>query len=252
MSNYNSPKFKNPKTAFYILLTYIFVFQLSGFIFQFPAIREFALSLIDAPADEKVTILVSWWSFIVGILSFIIIGVLVMRNKSFFHIYPGEKATIPQSIGWGVIGFFLVFFGQTIAALIEVMIGIPPGSENTASLVEIAKIAPIMIVLIAVMGPILEELVFRRVIFGSLVQVQGFWLSAIISGVIFAAIHLEFSHIILYTVCGIIFAFLYHKTKRLLTSIIAHILLNTFVVTINFNIEKIEQFQRFLESLIQQ
>ena len=242
MSSINAPKFKTQKTAFYILLTYIFVFQLSGIVFVIPGISDFALGLVDAPEADKGAIINSWWSFATGLLSVIIMLALVRGDKSFFNIFKEQKATIPQSIGWGVIGFFLIFFGQSIGAYIEMAIGIDPGSDNTQTFLKIAKIAPIMMLVIAVIGPILEELVFRRVIFGSLIQVQSFWLSAIVSGVIFAAIHLDFEHIILYTICGLIFAFLYYKTKRIITSIISHILLNSFVLLVQLNGDKLQQF----------
>lgn len=246
MSSIHSPKFKSQKTAFYVLLAYFFVFQLSGFIFMIPGVLEFAYSLTNAPNDQKGAVITSWWTFAMGLVTLTIIAALYMNNRDFFKVFKGEKATIAQSIGWGIIGFFLVFFGQSLAAYVETLIGIPPGSANTAAFTEIAKVAPIMIIVIALIGPILEELVFRRVIFGSLVQVQGFWISAIISAIIFAAIHFEFSHILLYTVCGLIFAFLYYKTKRLLTSVIAHILLNSFVVLVQFNAEKL---QHWLDSM---
>lgn len=230
------------KTALYILLTYIFVFQLSSFLLLLPGARDFVFGLVDAPASEKAAILTGWWSFIFGILSLIIIALLSLRDKNFFHVFNGEKATTSQAIGWGIIGFFLVLIGQMVGAYIEMKLGIEAGSENTASLVEIAKLAPVMIIVIAVIGPILEEFVFRRVIFGSFFQVWGFWLSAIVSAIVFAAIHFDFTHILLYTICGLIFAFLYYKTKRLLTSIVAHILLNSYVSVINLNIDKIQQY----------
>lgn len=241
MSSIHSSRFKTQKAAFYVLLAYFFVFQLSSFIFLIPGVLEFAYNLIDAPHQQKGAIVTSWWTFGMGIITLAIIFAIVMKNRDFFNIYKGEKATTLQAIGWGIIGFFLVFFGQSFAALIEQAIGIKAGSENTAAFMEIAKIAPVMIIVIALIGPILEEFVFRRVIFGSLVQVQSFWVAAIVSGIIFAAIHFDFTHILLYTVCGLIFAFLYHKTKRLLTSIIAHVLLNSFVVFVQLNIDKIQE-----------
>ena len=234
-------KKKTYKTALFILLTYIFVFQLSALLLRLPGAQDFALGLIDAPIEEKGSILAGWWSFIFGILSLIIIGLLVMRDKDFFNIYEGKKASTTEAIGWGIIGFFMVFVGQMVGAAIEMAIGIKPGSENTANLVEVAKIAPVLILVIAIIGPILEEFVFRRVVFGSFIQTQGFWLSAIISSVVFAAIHFEFTHILLYTICGLIFAFLYYKTKRLLTSIVAHVLLNSFVSFVNLNADKLQQ-----------
>lgn len=234
-------KKKSYKTAFFILLTYIFVFQLSALLLRLPGAQEFVLGLIDAPPEEKGSILAGWWSFIFGIFSLIIIALLVKRDKNFFNIYEGKKASTTEAIGWGIIGFFMVFVGQIIGAAIEMAIGIEGGSENTATLVEVAKMAPVMVLGIAIIGPILEEFVFRRVVFGSFIQTQGFWLSAIISSIVFAAIHFDFTHILLYTICGLIFAFLYYKTKRLLASIVAHVLLNSFVSIVNLNADKLQQ-----------
>lgn len=119
-------------------------------------------------------------------------------------------------------------FGQMVGTNIELALGIDYGSENTETILKITEIAPIMILSTVIFGPILEEFVFRRVIFGSLIQKQNFWISALFSGIFFAVIHLDFAHIIVYLISGMIFAFLYYKTKRIITSIIAHMMLNGF------------------------
>lgn len=234
-------KRKSLITSFFILLTYIFIFQLSALLLFIPPVGEFVSGLIDAPIEEKGAVLTSWWSFSVGILSIVVIFLLATADKKFFDIFEGEKASISESIGWGIVGFFMVLFGQYVAASIELIIGIEPGSENTADLMDIATLSPIMIIVIALIAPILEEFVFRRVVFGSIIQFQNFWISALISAVVFAAIHFDFTHILLYTVCGFIFAFLYYKTKRLLTSIIAHMLLNSFVAVAPFILQLVQK-----------
>ena len=175
-------------------------------------------------------------------IAFIISFYLISRDQNFWKIYKGNKASIPISILWGIIGFFMVFFGQSIGAMIESALGIKQGSENTANLVSIADVAPITIIAIVFFGPILEEFVFRRVIFGSLVQTTNFFVAALVSSIVFALIHLDFPHIILYAISGFIFAFLYHKTKRIITSIIAHMMLNGFVTIIQFYREPINEF----------
>ncbi len=237
-----SKKFRTQKTAFYILLIYIIVFQLSGLITLIPPVRSFLLGFMDVDGLEAGVILAGWWTSITAAITFILCILLINRNKNFWNIFSGEKASTMQAIGWGIIGFFLLYLGQTIGAYIEIALGIEYGSENTKSLMEITKIAPIMIVATVVFGPILEEFVFRRVVFGSLIQTQNFWVATFVSSIIFALIHIDFSHIILYTIMGFILAFLYYKTKRLLTSIIAHMLLNGFVTVVQLNIDKIQQF----------
>lgn len=236
MTSSSSPKFKTQKTALYVLLTYI-ICQLSVFLLIFiPPLKDTLLQLFSSASEQDQLIKLSaWWSTISFSVAFIVSFILISRNKQFWNIFKGEKASIGVSIGWGVIGFFLVFLGQTIGAYIELALGIDVVSENTEAIMNVTKVAPIMIVATVFLGPVLEELVFRRVIFGSIMQNYNFWIASIISAIVFAAIHMDFTHILLYTICGMIFAFLYHKTKRIITPIIAHILLNGFITFIQMN-----------------
>ena len=241
MTSTSSSKFKTQKTAFYVLLTYI-ICQLSVLILIFiPSLKDSLLQLFSGASEQEQLIKLSaWWSTISFGIAFVVSFILISRNKQFWDVFKGEKASIGASIGWGIIGFFLVFLGQTIGAYIELALGIDMGSENTEAIMNVTKVAPIMIVATVFLGPVLEELVFRRVIFGSIIQNYNFWIASIISAIIFAAIHMDFTHILLYTICGMIFSFLYYKTKRLLTPIIAHILLNGFVTFVQMNADKFQ------------
>lgn len=241
MTSRSSDKFKTQKTAFYVLITYI-ICQLSALLLIFiPGLKDSLLQLFSGMSEQdKLIKLSAWWSTISFAVAFIVSFILISRNKQFWDVFKGEKASIGASIGWGIIGFFLVFLGQTIGAYIELALGIDMGSENTEAIMSVTKVAPIMIIATVFLGPVLEELVFRRVIFGSIIQNYNFWIASIISAIVFAAIHMDFTHILLYTICGMIFAFLYHKTKRLLTPIIAHVLLNGFVTFIQMNADKFQ------------
>lgn len=239
---------KTQATAFYILLLYI-VCQLSGLLLYIPAVRDLFQNFIDLNSFEGGVILAAWWATVSFAITLIISIIFIIRNKNFWVVYKGEKASIGESIGWGILGFFLVLFGQTIAANIELALGIQAGSENTETIVMITEIAPIMMLSTVLFAPILEELVFRRVVFGSIIQTQNFWIAGIISAIVFAAIHMEFTHILIYAVSGLIFAFLYYKTKRLLTSIIAHMLLNGFVTIVQVYMEDIEKLIKEMQTI---
>ncbi|MEK4131654.1 CPBP family intramembrane glutamic endopeptidase [Solibacillus sp. FSL W8-0474] len=241
MTSTSSSKFKTQKTAFYVLLTYI-ICQLSVLLLIFiPSLKDSLLQLFSGVSEQdRIIKLQAWWTTIAFGVAFVVSFILISRNKQFWDVFKGEKASIGSSIGWGIIGFFLVFLGQTIGAYIELALGIDMGSENTEAIMNVTKVAPIMIVATVFLGPVLEELVFRRVIFGSIIQNYNFWIASIISAIIFAAIHMDFTHILLYTICGMIFSFLYFKTKRLLTPIIAHILLNGFVTFVQMNADKFQ------------
>ena len=237
-----TPKFRTQKTAFYVLITYI-ICQLSSFLLiLIPGFKESLLNLISTGDEkQKLIMLSAWWTTISFAIAFFVSYALILRDKQFWNVYKGEKASIGATIGWGIIGFFLVLLGQSVGAMIETALGITETSENTEAIMDITRIAPIMILATVFFGPILEELVFRRVLFGSLIQIYNFWISGFVSAIFFAAIHFDFTHILLYTITGFVFAFLYHKTKRLLTSIIAHMLLNGFVTYVQLNIDKLQQ-----------
>ncbi len=224
------------------------VMQLSGFLFA-PLLLSFFKGQEGMDIQQAKLLASGWWVFISMLVATLMSIVILRKDGSFLKNFKGKQSSLIASIGWGILGFFMVLFGQSIAALIEGALGINPGSDNTAAFLRIAEAAPVAILSIAVFAPILEELIFRRVIFGSLVQKTNFFIAGAVSAVVFAVIHFDFTHILLYAVSGFIFAFLYYKTRRILTSIISHMLLNGFVVFIQLNRENIERYQRYLETL---
>src|SRR5690625_5581613 len=64
----------------------------------------------------------------------------------------------------------------------------------------------------------------------SLNKKMNFFLAALLSSIIFASMHLYFSHLLIYTSMGFVFAFLYVKTKRIIVPIVVHMSLNSFAV----------------------
>jgi membrane protease YdiL (CAAX protease family) len=84
----------------------------------------------------------------------------------------------------------------------------------------------------AIFSPVVEELYFREAMFGSIYR-QGFPAFAMFfSCAVFGIIHLNFLHIFAYFIYGIGFALVYLKTKSLISSITAHILINSILLSI--------------------
>lgn len=234
------------KTPLYILLIFIAV-QLSPILFIAPTMDYF-MGQDMTRAEAKLS--TSGWLIAASMgIGFFASIILILRDKRFFDIWKGKKAGPFAAVGWGLLGFLLLLVGQSLAAMIEIAIGIKPGSENTMGLVRIAEAVPLTILAVVLFGPVLEELVFRRVIFGSLNQTTNFWIATFISALVFGLVHMEFTHLLLYFTTGLILAFLYQRTKRIITPIIAHILLNGYVMLIQLNMEKIQNFLKQMENL---
>ncbi|MGN8647982.1 lysostaphin resistance A-like protein [Gracilibacillus sp. HCP3S3_G5_1] len=228
-----------PRKYIYLIITYV--------VMQFSSL----LALPFLPFIENREAFSVAWS----VMSFtvaLIISMILLRDemKDFFQ---SRDKKIGAIILWSFLGFILVLITQYVSIIIETFVlGIPPGSENTMDLMNIARQAPIFIVIISVLGPILEELVFRKAIFGSLYKRMNFFFAALLSGVIFAAVHMDFEHLLTYTAIGMVFAFLYVETKRIIVPIIAHMSINTFAVIGQLSVdpEEIEQQMEQLEQLM--
>lgn len=239
---------KNWKTYLYLVLAYVAmqigsVFLAQAFIQYFNG--DASLTLQEAKYHGF-----AWSLFLSNSLAVIVFYLLIFRKKNFFQVFKGKPASLGTTILWGTIGFFLALFGQMFAGMIEMAIGIEPGSENTALLSDIAKVSPIIIISMVIFAPILEEMIFRRVLFGGIYQKTNFIIAALVSALIFAAVHGELQHMLIYTAPALVFSFIYYKTKRLLAPIIAHLLMNGFVVIVQLNFEKIEEFQKLQQSFI--
>jgi uncharacterized protein len=233
-----------------ILIVYI-VMQLSSLV-GVPLLAFIMLQSGADPAGAQGEALNYW--LLISFISALLITIFLLRKEMRTGLHSRDAADVPASISWAIGGIFLAYVAQTTAALVEQMLGIEAGSENTQAIMDMIFNFPAVMLVSSIIGPILEEIVFRKIIFGSLYKRFNFFISALISSVIFAAAHMEFEHILLYSAMGFTFAFLYVKTKRILVPIFAHVAMNTIVVIIQTvyreDIEKImrdaEQIQNFI------
>ncbi|TGB01492.1 CPBP family intramembrane glutamic endopeptidase [Halobacillus salinus] len=226
-----------PRRYWYIIITYI-VAQLSGII-GYPMLMLGGLGQNDA---------IAVWS----VISFTIATILILyflKNEMKQLEYRDERSSVGAIILWSIAGVFLALFAQGIAAAIETnLLGVPMGSENTMDLMRIARESPLFILLPVVFAPITEEIIFRKIIFGSIYKKTNFWVAVIVSALVFGAFHFDFTHMLVYFSMGVVFAFLYVKTRSIITPIVAHMAMNSFVVVTQYFVDE-EQIRRMQEQL---
>ncbi|WP_414839620.1 lysostaphin resistance A-like protein [Carnobacterium sp. TMP28] len=191
-----------------------------------------ALILAVAPRTYQTEALIygSIFSFTTGALV-----MLVLNRKSTIKnsLTLSPSAPWKEVLMWGLIGTLMAFASQFIATLIESQIlGLTMESANTQNLLATINKYPYYLIIVSIMAPIMEEFVFRKVIFGFFYDLTGVVGAAVISSLLFAFIHAD-SHILLYSSMGFVFSYLYVKTKNIAAPIIAHVLMNTSVVLLN-------------------
>ncbi|RSK25679.1 CPBP family intramembrane metalloprotease [Bacillus sp. HMF5848] len=232
------------KTYWLVVLTYA-IMQLSSLIVVPILLITQGVDSESEQFEQVYFQIVSNWSIFSFIVGLIII-LFLLRHDLNNEPFRAEKASLSSTIVWSILGIFLAMFAQGIAVNIETnLLGIKPGSENTQMIMEIVKAAPLFIIVTSIVAPILEELIFRKIIFGSLYKRTNFFIAAIISSLIFAVIHMDLKHTLVYTAMGLVFAFLYVKTNRIIVPIMAHVAMNTIAVSMQFiygdDIEKMIQ-----------
>lgn len=222
------------KRYVWVIITYI-IMQFSVFIFAPILYSVFPMTEFQA---------VIYWNIISFFIGLMII-LLLMRPD--MKISSEKNATNLRGIVlWSVFGVFLAWFTQAIAVIIEEQVfGISLGSENTALIMKVTRITPIFMLIPAIIAPILEEIIFRKIIFTKLYHRTNFFIAALLSSVIFGIIHGEPEHLLIYGSMGFVFAYLYVRTRRIIVPIIVHMTLNSISVLVQYSLdpEDLEKLQ---------
>lgn len=132
---------------------------------------------------------------------------------------------------WGslVLWYLLTWPINLLYSLIVYLYGItPPATDVYTQLM--GHVTPLTfllnILLAGVMAPIIEETLFRGIVFGGLKSYFGKWTAAALSAILFSGLHLQLIGFFPRFVLGIILVHLYDKYKSLYPAMAFHALNN--------------------------
>ncbi len=139
-----------------------------------------------------------------------------------------------QALGFRPVGWRLVVLGVVVTTILSFAVsqlGIQPQGVRrvTDQMRDPAVLAPTLLVL-AVLAPLVEELVFRGLLYGWLAGRWGHLVAFLVSSLAFAAAHYEPAHILLVAPLGLWFGWLRWRTNSLVPSIVAHVINNGVAV----------------------
>ncbi|MBC2003714.1 CPBP family intramembrane metalloprotease [Listeria booriae] len=216
----------------YVLLTY-FIAYFSSLIGA-PIIMGILRAVTDLSSTQIVTYASVYWSVFSNFIAVIIVWLLLRKQPRSTKIEQGQPASAGVSVIYAVLGFVALLIGQYIAIAIMSMFGVGGASQNTEMLGELARAVPLMIVFTSVLAPILEEIVFRKIIYGGLASRMNIHVAAVISSLFFGLMHMDLAYLLVYFVIGLILCYMYTKTKRIAVPIAAHMLMNVIAMIIQF------------------
>lgn len=187
------------------------------FLVALPAIGIGVVQLL--PDREMMTVLGAF--FVIGFLAVIVAVVPLGRDA-----IPALGLR-PANWKYPVFGVL----GTLVLSIAVSQFGLEPqGMKQVIEIVREPRQLVISLLALAVLAPIVEELVFRGLLYG---WIAGRWNSLaawLISSVLFAAAHMEPAHVVLVLPLGLLFGWLRRRTDSLLPSMIAHIINNGFAL----------------------
>ena len=142
----------------------------------------------------------------------------------------GARALGLRAADWRTIVVGVVV--TTILSFAVSQLGIQPEGvrQVTDAVRDPAIVGPALLVL-AVLAPLVEELVFRGLIYGWVAGRWGPLAAFIASSVAFAAAHYEPAHVVLVLPLGLWFGWLRWRSNSLVPSIVAHVVNNGVAIS---------------------
>lgn len=160
----------------------------------------------------------------------------------FFYL-DGQKGRIEKKKTGNVMDFVMAIIGGVgIAIILNILIGLTgiSGIDNTfQEISDTIKNTPIVITIICagIIIPIVEEIIFRGLIFNRIKFQYNLTSAMLISSVVFGIYHGNIIQGIYATMLGVCLAYAYNKTKNILIPIFIHISANTSVVCLSSFVE---------------
>lgn len=213
------------------LYSVLFIFGAAGLIILIPGFME---SFKD---QESALFGVNLIAYVVVFTAAMIMGFEALR-KSFatFRYYPWAKSLmIPGA--W--------FATLIVGAVVMVLLGNPVKSENQLAIEGLTQSVPFwtMFVVTALVGPFVEEYIFRHLLIGKLSHKINVWVCVVISVVLFTGLHFvgsgsfDITSAVPYTTLGIMISVAYVVTgKSLAYSYVLHVFNNSVALVLAYTL----------------
>ncbi len=148
-------------------------------------------------------------------------------------VAPLGLAALP-ALGFRAVGWRPVLWGAlgTVAVSVAVsQIGLEPqGVKQAMKIAQDPAALLVGLALLAGLAPLVEELVFRGLLYGWLAGRWGSGIAFIGSSLAFAAAHVELAHVVLVLPLGLMFGWLRWRSGSLWPSLVAHMANNGLAV----------------------
>lgn len=188
--------------------------------------------LIQTIAGGILALLISqWWegNMEIAMVTALLAADIIMAGILFQKGYVSDSrlihSTTASFISWTLVaGISAIFISDFIASITDFL---PNWLESTFSNIEGSWLG---ILAIAIIGPILEEMLFRGAVTSELLKQYSPTKAIVFSALIFGIFHINPAQVLNAFLLGLLLAWLFYKTHSLIPSILIHILNNSLSI----------------------
>ncbi|ART78105.1 hypothetical protein B4U37_19595 [Sutcliffiella horikoshii] len=183
--------------------------------------------LLDSIYDFSHLTLVTFSFIHFSLLLFLIIYLL--KKDLSITVFNKEQASTRKSLLIIFMSLFIIVIGLIIISILRSLLLSTPNENPT---VNILKSFPIMIIPMVLMGPIIEEIIFRRILLVSFTKKYNLLVAVVIVSIIFAVWHQSLSSFPNYFFLSVVYSYSYYLSNRLMVPVILHVLWNLIASSI--------------------
>ncbi|MBQ8879835.1 MAG: CPBP family intramembrane metalloprotease [Clostridia bacterium] len=142
-------------------------------------------------------------------------------------LYERKKLKFSEFTATFFISCAVMIIGSLISQLISLIVTLYTGDipDNTLNAAVVGTPIWLLILVVVIIGPIFEELIFRKILLDRL-SVYGDRLAIAVSAISFGLFHGNINQLIYATGLGIILGYLYTRTRNVIYPILMHMLIN--------------------------
>lgn len=224
--------------------------------FTLASIIAFGLSFLIALFTETVAFLRGNTAVSLAVSELLVLFLLVFfhlftRKKSLQKLPVLDRMTVGTFLKIVCMSVFLMvvgsFAGSCVAVLVETLTGYTP--VNAVD--EIVTGFPLwQVALVTVVAaPVLEELIFRKLLFGKL-SVYGTEFAVVVSGVMFGVFHYNVFQIFYGILLGILLGYVYAIFGKLRYTVILHAIINFLGSVVALGVQNLTMSENYIYNVI--
>lgn len=200
--------------------------KIAGYVFLAIFVSYFAVVMV-ATFSPVLARLGTTWLLVISegiiVLPAIVIYCFIAKKVSFAEAFGFKKIKLSTAAAVLLFGLLIMPLGTLMNAISMLVV------DNIfieSSSIMLGLPFPVMFLILAVYGPLCEELAFRGIILKSFDFEESGWKALVVSGLMFGLMHMNLNQFMYAFVLGVAFAMVAEATGSILSSFLCHFLFN--------------------------